>query len=959
MNGMTPAITRLCDENASVRRAAIDELDLGPVPHRYALRHVLLADEDAEARAKAAHKLGEGRVRRAIPALVEATNDPMPSVRDHALRALGRLGAPEIVPIAKELVRYEPVWWVRRAAIRATAAAAGKNAVAVLVDALSDPFWRVRHAALQALAALGEDDLDVREQVRRAEHFDRKVDAGRTVARPIASAVKYLDAVWSNKPFDETALQDEAPAAIPFVPKMFDDEDPAVVTARLEQADDADVPSMSLVVWLGDPHAALRTLARRKLRERNDFTALLDALCWLDEPRVPHAAAEVRAICDRLGADDIVLARRVLVERVSSGAVAWASEVASMRGCDESMQRVCTLAREGTPEIRRAAIRGLVRDERSFDIVLAALDDADPLVRSAALEAWEKRPRSSHVIDAWIEALLAFAPRASTVRERRAVVEAAALVGDEALLKRALDDADASVVATAITALGTMNALDAPARSRALSNKDPWIRGAALDLHSALRMAMRDADPWVCRVATDMVVRDRTKVAQNELRAFGLAGARHPDAWVRARVAELLDPLHRDELRALLRLSGDTAPMVRAAAASVLEAMPSVEEHAAALLDAGETDDAVRKSAFTWLVRRGDDAAFVHLVEALERDAEQQVVTQHLEALSILFPERSVELAAHLQNRMPIAAVSSDVKVRPQRATGLSCALRPLGQTGLHVSPLVLSGAHGLLASAFADAFDAGARAFFWEPRYQELSRFLRSRRATRSSFVVVAGTYCAGPNSIRADVVRMLRRLRFDYIDIFLLFWVRSAERLSDEDFEALDRLRTEGKVRTFGFSSHDRKICVDAMNRYRWPVVMTRHSAAHPGAEEQVFPTALERGTGVLTFSATCYGRMLRKTVLSADEPEQHALPSAPDCYRYSLSRPGVSACLTAPRNRDELFVNLDVLHSQEIDTHVADALRAHGAAVRAENRRFDALVRRAPGGPRDRLRELLDQG
>lgn len=957
MLGITPAITRLCDENVEVRRRAIDELDTGPVPHRFALRHVLATDDDAEARANAAQKLGEARIRRAVPTLLDATNDPMPSVRDHAWRALGRIGAKDIGPLATRAVRDEPVWWVRRSAIRAAASALRNDALPLLIEALSDPFWRVRHAAVQGLAALGEEDLEVREQVRRAEPLVHQPNADAQAASPVAFAVQYLEAVWNNQQVDESILAGAELSEVPFVPKAFLDEDPAVVTARLEKADDDDVPSRALVVWLGNPHAALRTLARRKLRERNDFDALLDALRWFDEPRIPHAAAEVRAICDRLGADDITLARHALAGRVTPGPLAWAAEVASLRGCDASMQRVRALAREGEPALRRAAIRGLIRDERSLDLVLAALQDDDPSVRAAALQGWEHRPRAPYMIDAWIEALLAFAPRATTIRERRAVAEAAALGGDEALLQRALNDADPSVVATALSALGAMNALDPAERRRALGHEDPWIRGAALDLASALQTAMGETDPWVCRAATDVVVRNRREVAPNELRGFGLVGVLHPDAWVRARIAELLDPRHRDELRGLLRLSGDTAPMVRAAAAAVLESVSDLEERVAALVDASESDEVVRKSAFTWLVRKGDDAAFQHLIAALERGAENPDVAQHLEALSLVFPDDSFERAPHVQHRRPIAVVSDEAPARFRRSDNRhASSLRSLGQTGLRLSPLVLSGANGLPAAACVDAYDVGVRAFFWEPRYQEMSKFLRSRRIARDSLVVVAGTYYAGAEGIRADVERTLKHLRFDWIDVFLLFWVRSSERVSMEDFAALEQLRTEGKVRTFGFSSHDRAICVDALQRAPWPVVMTRHSAAHPGAEEKVFPAALAQGTGVLTFTATCYGRLLRPTAHHADTPNI-ALPTAADCYRYSLSQPGVSACLTAPRNRDELLENLDVLDGKRLEPDVMATMRAHGVAVRAENRRFDTLVRRAPGGPHDRLRALLD--
>lgn len=954
MSRLTPALTRLCDENVDVRRRAVDELDTGPVPHRYALRHVLVADEDAEVRASAARRLGEARIRRATGALLVATNDPLPSVRDQAFRALGKLGAKDVFALAKESVRREPIWWVRRSAIRATAAALGKDAVPLLIETLSDPFWRVRHAAVQALATLGEDDSEVREQVRQAEQFEHKQNAA---ARPVAFATKYLEAAWSDQPVDETALMNADPSPVPFVPQAFSDEDPAVVTARLENADDADVPSRALVVWLGNPHAALRILARKKLRERQDADALLDALRWFDEPRIPHAAAEVQAICDRLGADDLALARRVLAERVSPGTLTWAAEIASLRGCEASLDQIRTIAREGTPELRRAAIRGLVRDEDSLDVVLAALDDEDPFVRAAALEGWENLPRNPRIADEWVDALLAFAPRASTAQERRSVAVAAARGADEALLRKALDDADVAVVAIAVSALSAMGALHASERAKALASEDPWIRGSAMDLPAAIRTGMNETDPWVCRMATDLVVRNRNEVSPNELRAFALEGAQHPDPWVRARVAELLDPLHRDELRALLRSSGDTSPMVRSAAAAVLEATVDLDERVALLIDDPDADDVVRKSAFTWLVRRGDDVAFQHLINALERGAERPEVAEHLQALSLVFPDQSFDQAPHLQHHRPIAAVVENAPVRPRRSYNRRAAsIRSLGQTGLRLSPLVLSGAHGLPAAACADAYDAGVRAFFWEPRYRELSKFLRSRRLARDSFAVVAGTYYAGADGIRADVERTLKQLRFDFIDVFLLFWVRSSERVSAEDFGVLDALRSEGKIRTFGFSSHDRAICVDALERAPWPVLMTRHSAAHPGAEEKVFPLAMAKGTGILTFTATCYGRLLRPTADMA-ESKLAALPTAADCYRYSLSQPGVSASLTAPRNREELLENLEVLDGEKLDPRAMAAIRTHGVAVRAENRRFDTLVRRAPGGPNDRLRALLD--
>jgi predicted aldo/keto reductase-like oxidoreductase len=273
----------------------------------------------------------------------------------------------------------------------------------------------------------------------------------------------------------------------------------------------------------------------------------------------------------------------------------------------------------------------------------------------------------------------------------------------------------------------------------------------------------------------------------------------------------------------------------------------------------------------------------------------------------------------------------------------------------LSVSPLVLSGAHGLPVSALAEAHEAGVNAFFWEPRYTELTRFLRSGRTRREGLVVVAGTYHSGAEAIRRDVRAALRLLRTDHLDVFLLFWVRSRERLDAENFEALEALRAEGRIRAFGFSTHHREIALEALRQHPWPVVMTRHSAAHPGAEAALFPEALARGTGVLTFTATCYGRLLRP---APGEPPDTPLPSAVDCYRYALSQPGVGACLSAPRNHRELKQNLEVLARPWMMPDVLAAMRAHGERVRAGNQRFNALVRQAPGGTRDTLLALLDE-
>ncbi len=233
-------------------------------------------------------------------------------------------------------------------------------------------------------------------------------------------------------------------------------------------------------------------------------------------------------------------------------------------------------------------------------------------------------------------------------------------------------------------------------------------------------------------------------------------------------------------------------------------------------------------------------------------------------------------------------------------------------------------------------------------------------RQPDRRELVIVAGTYEGDRFGIERDVSRALHRLRTDYIDVFLLFWTRSVERLSDQALTTLQQLKQAGRIRAFGISTHDRELARTAIQECGIDVIMTRHSAAHPGAETELLPLAVARGVGVLTFSAVCYTRLLRPL---PGRSAAGALPTAPECYRYSLSQPGVAACISAPRNHRELRENLTVLRAAplELSLECEERLRAHGRLVREQNRRFDALIRKGHAGYQEtpapqQLRELL---
>jgi aryl-alcohol dehydrogenase-like predicted oxidoreductase len=276
---------------------------------------------------------------------------------------------------------------------------------------------------------------------------------------------------------------------------------------------------------------------------------------------------------------------------------------------------------------------------------------------------------------------------------------------------------------------------------------------------------------------------------------------------------------------------------------------------------------------------------------------------------------------------------------------------RTLGTTGIELAPLIVSGAFGLTPGSLAFAVERGVDTFFWEPRYANLGRFLRQR--SRANLQVIAGSFHADRAGLEADLELALRRLERETIDVFLLFWARSPARLGGESLDVLREFQQRGRIRSFGFSTHDRTIACEAIATGDWPVVMTRHSAAHLGAEHELFPRAHAAGVGMLSFSALCYGRMLRGSSVFERGPE------AVDCYRYSLAQAGVSACISAPRRHRELVENLGLLDRPPLELDQCEALRAHGREVHADNKRFDRLVRRGGSAPlREAILELFER-
>jgi HEAT repeat protein/diketogulonate reductase-like aldo/keto reductase len=921
-----------------LREAACEAIELDAVGV-HALREALLLDTHARVRRAAAMRLariddpelGE----RAVAWLVEALGDRFPSVRDSACHALARLAGPEPARGDRHTPAFalarrmsdDPVWWVRRAAARALAVVVDdpRHAITALLPGLADPFWRVRHAVVQALALVVANV----EEPERAAIQRELVSLGERLDDEVArAAIIYLAREWPiGDDFPALAGSVGDPAGI-----ELDDPDPAVVTARLLSSRERD-PAI-LIPLLAESHEPLRREAARRLASSGEPDRLRPALVWLEDPRVPNAPAAVARLLDRLGDR-----AGSLVEHALAGsrpaALAWAARWVAEHPADALHERVLDHAEHPDRRVRVAVAEAtgvlLARegDESLCERLVDRLHDEELDVRDAAAAALLFAGRAG-------DRLLGQLDRISPALRARVLARLPLETIDEDRLRRWAGDGDGRVRAAAVAGLVERgHAVDVA------NDSDPRVRAAAIVPATASGM-LDDPDPAVRRAAVRALVRRRGDANLQELAIEAQAS---DDAWIRAQMLTLIDggELGDQALATLLLATRDTAASVRAAAAERLAHVGGLADRLATLLADDRHAPELKMAAWTHrLLGSGlePEAALAELDAALARATDPGLV-EHLRALAIALGREAVE--APLEARI----------ASPERAPRepASVERRSLGTTGIELAPLIVSGAFGLTPGSLAFAVERGVDTFFWEPRYANLGRFLRQR--SRTDLQVVAGSFHADRAGLEADLELARRRLGRETIDVFLLFWARSPARLGGESLDVLREFQQRGWIRSFGFSTHDRTIACEAIATGDWPVVMTRHSAAHLGAELELFPRAHAAGVGVLGFSALCYGRMLRGSSVFEQGPE------AVDCYRYSLAQVGVSACISAPRRHRELVENLAVFERPPLDPDLCAALRAHGREVHADNKRFDRLVRRGGSAPlREAILELFER-
>ena len=259
-----------------------------------------------------------------------------------------------------------------------------------------------------------------------------------------------------------------------------------------------------------------------------------------------------------------------------------------------------------------------------------------------------------------------------------------------------------------------------------------------------------------------------------------------------------------------------------------------------------------------------------------------------------------------------------------------------LGRTGRGVGRLGVAASYGVPGAALEWAFERGVDYIYWGSRRQDsFGAALRRLRPQRERFVLVIQSYSRVASLLNWSVERALRTLNFEYTDVLLLgMWNKP---VSPRILDAAQRLQKRGLVRFLGVSTHKRTLVPLIAAGRDFDVVHFRYNAAHPGAENDIFPRLPGASRpGMVSFTATSWGQLLGKPTLQGiltgmhRPPKSERLPTAADCYRYVLTRPEVDVCLTGPSNAAQMEEALEALRMGPMSEDELAWMRRVGRAV-----------------------------
>ena len=221
------------------------------------------------------------------------------------------------------------------------------------------------------------------------------------------------------------------------------------------------------------------------------------------------------------------------------------------------------------------------------------------------------------------------------------------------------------------------------------------------------------------------------------------------------------------------------------------------------------------------------------------------------------------------------AGASARGETRPPESPETPLLTRPLGRTGLTLPVVSMGVMNADNPELVRRAFELGIRHFdtaagYWRGKNEEMVGSVLSDLGARDRAVIAtkvnippARRESLSAAALKEAFIRVaegsLQRLKTDHVDILYIHDVSRVEDLSRPGFrEALSELKSQGKTRFVGFSTHQNMgpLVDEAARTGFYDVVLAswNYSLAGDAALRRSYENAAAKGLGLITMKTQC---------------------------------------------------------------------------------------------------------
>ena len=250
---------------------------------------------------------------------------------------------------------------------------------------------------------------------------------------------------------------------------------------------------------------------------------------------------------------------------------------------------------------------------------------------------------------------------------------------------------------------------------------------------------------------------------------------------------------------------------------------------------------------------------------------------------------------------------------------------RTLGKTGLKVNPLGVGVGFTPDPAVVARAVDLGVNFFDTANDYAagNSERLLaQGLKGVRDKVIIVSKTPARTATQAAADLEDSLKNLQTDHVDVWLLHAKDTPAQVSDELLSTFEAAKKQGKIRFYGFSTHDINQMADHAIKSKVDVVLFSYNFTMGTTKDAAIQKLHDAGIGTAAIKAMAATGGAMPTFGggrgaggaggrgAAAPPRPARIQNPLPALKWVLKNPALTAVFPGIRDNDMLDMNLKAL-------------------------------------------------